>query len=81
MAPAIYVDIDVDQYVPAKQVLSWLFREHLAVAGTFIGYDDFGSTRLWTAGESRAHEEIAAEYAVEFRQVIAGLGAALQDRR
>ena len=75
MAPAIYVDIDVDQYVPAKQVLSWLFREHLAVAGTFIGYDDFGSTRLWTAGESRAHEEIAAEYKVEFEHVFSPCNA------
>ena len=35
-------------------LVSLAMRERIAVAGTFIGYDDFGSTRLWLGGESRA---------------------------
>ena len=67
MRPALYVDIDVDQYLPAKQALRWMFESGLIRNGTLIGYDDFGNTRLWIGGESRAHLEIAHEYNVSFR--------------
>ena len=41
MKPALYVDIDSDQYVGSFQALDWLCRNGLLVNGTIIGYDDF----------------------------------------
>jgi hypothetical protein len=67
MRPAIYIDIDVDQYLPTKQALRWLFQSGLIANGTLIGYDDFGNTPMWVAGESRAHIEIAHEFNVAFQ--------------
>jgi hypothetical protein len=41
MKPALYVDIDSDQYIGSFQALDWLCRNGLLVNGTIIGYDDF----------------------------------------
>ena len=69
MGPARYVDVDVDQYVPAVQALDWMFAEGLIRPGTYIGYDDIGSTAKWIAGESKAHLEMASKYGVHFKLV------------
>ena len=69
MRPALYVDVDVDQYLPTKQLLNFMFAEELVRPGSYIGYDDIGSTARWTAGESRAHLEIAREHGVRFQLV------------
>ena len=34
--------------------------------GTWIGYDDWGSTARWSAGESQAHLEMARKHGVRF---------------
>jgi len=72
MRPALYVDIDCDLYVSTYQALDWLFSNKLIVPGTLIGYDDWCLTNLGTAGESRAHNEIAQKYKVKFRCVVGG---------
>lgn len=69
MRPARYVDVDVDQYLPTKQLFDFMFGEKLIRPGTYIGYDDIGSTARWSAGESRAHFEIARQYGVRFQLV------------
>ena len=70
MKPARYVDIDVDQYLPAVQVLDWMFSQGLIRVGTYIFYDDIGSTpEKWVAGEAKAHLEMASKYGVRFRLV------------
>ena len=66
MRPALYVDVDVDQYLPTIQLLDWMLAEGLIRPGTFIGYDDIGSTDKWTAGESKAQLEVARKYNVRF---------------
>ena len=47
-----------------------MFAHKLIRAGTLIGYDDWGDTDLWTAGESRAHKEILAKYDVQTAQLF-----------
>ena len=69
MRVATYVDIDVDMYLPTKQALTWMLENKLIVPGTMIGYDDFGSTELWVAGESRAQREMQSEFGVELELV------------
>ena len=66
MQPARYVDIDVDQYLPTVQVLDWMLTNGLIRPGTWIGYDDWGSTARWSAGESQAHLEMARKHGVRF---------------
>lgn len=68
--PAAYVDIDADLYNSTLEVLDFMFHHKLINAGTLIGYDDWGDTDLWTAGESRAHMEIAEKYGVQFAQLF-----------
>ena len=42
MRPAMYVDVDCDIYSAALAALSWMLEHKLIVAGTVIGYDDWG---------------------------------------
>lgn len=72
LRPAMYVDIDCDLYISTFQALDWIFAKGLAKPGTLIGYDDFCLTELGTAGESRAHNEIARKYDVTFECVVGG---------
>ena len=68
LKPALYIDIDCDLYISAFQALDFMFHNNLATTGTYIGYDDWGDTTLWSEGESRAHLEISEKYGVRFRQ-------------
>jgi len=68
--PAAYVDIDADLYNSTFQVLDFLFAHRLIRPGTLIGYDDWGDTDLWTAGESRAHKEIMEKYGAACAQLV-----------
>lgn len=68
--PAAYVDIDADLYGSTLEVLDFLFAHGLIRPGTLIGYDDWGDTELWTAGESRAHREMTEKYSAECIQLF-----------
>lgn len=68
--PAAYVDIDADLYNSTMDVLDFMFTHKLIGPGTLIGYDDWGDTDLWTAGESRAHKEIMEKYDVKCAQLM-----------
>lgn len=68
LRPALYVDIDCDLYVSTYQALDFMFSNNLATTGTYVGYDDWGDTKTWLEGESRAHKEISEKYGVAFRQ-------------
>jgi hypothetical protein len=68
--PASYVDIDADLYSSTFEVLDFLFAHKLIRAGTLIGYDDWGDTEPWVAGESRAHGEIMQKYDVRCAQLL-----------
>ncbi|MEZ5922149.1 MAG: TylF/MycF/NovP-related O-methyltransferase [Parvularculaceae bacterium] len=68
--PAAYVDIDADLYNSTAEILDFMFSQKLIGPGTLIGYDDWGDTDLWTAGESRAHKEIVAKYGAQCAQLF-----------
>lgn len=68
--PAAYVDIDADLYNSTLDVLDFLFSQKLIRSGTIIGYDDWGDTDIWTAGESRAHKEIMEKFGVRCAQLL-----------
>jgi hypothetical protein len=63
--PAAYVDVDADLYRSTRDALEFMFAHRLIRPGTLIGYDDWGDTTLWTAGESRAHLEVTRRYGVQ----------------
>ena len=76
MGKAVYVDIDVDLYTSAKEALDFMLRNHLIVAGTVVGYDDWWVNPCSRGGEllhplntseGRAHREISEKYSVRFR--------------
>ena len=73
MRPAVYVDVDVDLYMSARQALEWLFASGLLAPGSVIGYDDWwtlacatNSTDVERFGEPRAHREAAEKYGARF---------------
>jgi hypothetical protein len=68
--PAAYVDIDADLYNSTMDIFDFMFKHKLIGPGTLIGYDDWGDTDLWTAGESRAHNEIVEKYGVQCAQLF-----------
>ena len=63
--PAFWVDIDVDLYISARQVLDFMLAHRLIVPGTIISYDDWGGTEEYKGGESLAHKEMCEKYAME----------------
>lgn len=67
LQPALLVDVDADLYVSAKQCLEFMLREGLIVAGTLVRYDDWKGDVSW--GETRAHQELTAEWGVEWRTI------------
>lgn len=67
---AAYVDIDGDLYSSTMDGLDFLFEHKLIRPGTIIGYDDWGDTDIWTAGESRAHKEVLEKYNVSCAQLM-----------
>ena len=74
---ASYIDVDCDIYSSTKILLDFMFDNKLVVPGTLIGYHDWGSTDLWTAGESRAHKEMTLKYGVNCDYLWSGSTAAL----
>jgi len=68
--PASYVDIDADLYNSTLEILDFLLAHELIRPGTIIGYDDWGDTDIWTAGESRAHKEMIEKYGVRCAQLL-----------
>jgi hypothetical protein len=68
--PAAYVDIDGDLYSSTMDGLDFLLEHKLIQPGTIIGYDDWGDTDIWTAGESRAHKEVLEKYNVACAQLL-----------
>ena len=68
--PAAYVDIDADLYNSTFDALDFPFEHKIITEGTLIGYDDWGDTDLWTAGESRAHKEIMEKHGAACAQVF-----------
>ena len=68
LRPALYVDIDSDLYISARDCLQWLFHSGLMEPGTLVRYDDWKDGRDdW--GEMKAHREITDEFDVVWRQV------------
>ncbi|MEM6374753.1 MAG: TylF/MycF/NovP-related O-methyltransferase [Pseudomonadota bacterium] len=68
--PAAYVDVDGDLYSSTFDCLDFLFKHRLIRPGTIIGYDDWGDTDIWTAGESRAHKEMLEKYGMTCAQLF-----------
>jgi hypothetical protein len=85
MAPALYVDMDMDIYKSAYDVLDWLCVNKLLAKGTVLGYDDFNygltnfSREGWQDGESRAHREIEDKWGLKVekmpRMIFSGPGS------
>jgi len=69
LRPALYVDVDVDLYVSAKQALEYLLRHNLLVPGSVVGYDDWpaGGRR---GGEQRAHRELTKAWGLRWRNLV-----------
>jgi len=72
MRSANYIDIDVDLFESSITALGFMFRNKIAVPGTYIGYDD-----IWVqpcsnhvhplhVAEGKAHKIIADTFHVEF---------------
>ncbi len=69
MKPAIWIDIDVDLYSSAKEVLNFMASSNLIQTGTIIGYDDWGGTEEFKGGESLAHLEFCEEWKVTCKKI------------
>jgi hypothetical protein len=69
LRPALYVDCDADLYRSTRDALAFMFAHQLIRPGTLIGYDDWGDTELWAAGESRAHREVTERYGAKTSQL------------
>jgi hypothetical protein len=67
--PAFWVDLDVDLYRSALDVLDFMFKHHLIVPGTLLSYDDWGGTEEFKGGESLAHKEMCEKYGVTCKDV------------
>ena len=88
LAPARYVDVDVDLYSSTRDLLTFLFRHRLMVPGSVIGYDDWWSHACATnadaqlgplsQGEGLAHVEAAREFNVSFACLAGGCRRASQ---
>ena len=73
LAPAFYVDFDLDIYSPTKHAFDYLAKNNLIVKGTIIGYDDWGGTPGYQEmldGESRAHREIVEQYGFKINKIF-----------
>ncbi len=69
--PATFVNIDVDLYISAKQVLEFLFQNKLLANGAIIRYDDWTMRNVeeGVGGESKAHNEIVKKYHANFELI------------
>ena len=72
MRPANYIDIDVDLFESSITALGFMFRNKLAVPGTYIGYDDIwvqpcsNNVHPLDVAEGKAHKLISDTFHVEF---------------
>lgn len=71
MGPALWIDSDFDLYQPTIESLDWCFRNKIAVVGTVMVYDDWGSAGFenFETGEPRAHKEITEKYGVMWEEL------------
>ena len=67
MKPAMYIDIDTDLYIGAKQALAWMFENKLVVPGTLVGYDDWSTGG--EGGQQRAHAEVVRKHGLSVRRL------------
>lgn len=67
--PAFWVDLDVDLYISAKQVLDYMLEHKLILPGTVISYDDWGGTEEFKGGESLAHKEACERFKVKCDEI------------
>jgi hypothetical protein len=66
---ASYIHIDTDIYKSCYEVMDWVFKHKVQHHGCIWRFDDWFSTPLWTAGESRAFKEISIKYDVKWFQL------------
>ena len=64
LKPALYIDIDCDLYISTYEALDFMFANDLVRTGTYIGYDDWGDTKLYLEGERRGQESAASPSAL-----------------
>jgi len=73
MKPALFVDVDCDQYVGTIQLFDFLIQNNLIIPFiTIISYDDWCGILSWknfTVGEPRAHVDIAKKYKISFKLI------------
>ncbi len=73
MHPATYIDMDVDLFESTFDALDFVFRNGIAVKGTYIGYDDMwvlpcsNPVHPLSVGEGKAHKLIADKYDITFK--------------
>jgi hypothetical protein len=60
--PAFWVDLDVDMYISAVQVLDFMLKNQLIQVDTVLSFDDWGGTEEYRGGESLAFKEMCEKY-------------------
>lgn len=73
MGPAALIDIDVDLYSSAVEVLEFVIKNGILASGTLVWYDDWGGSPRWQEnadGESLAHKEACEKYGVEMEMLF-----------
>ncbi len=68
LGPAALIDIDVDLYSSAKEVLDFVVKNGILRQGTLLWYDDWGGSPRWKEdadGESLAHKEMCETWHIE----------------
>ena len=71
LRPALFVDMDVDLYISAKQALEFLLKNKLMVIGTIVGYDDWPAGGR-QGGEQRVHREATQSWGLRWRNIVPG---------
>lgn len=66
---ASYIHVDCDLYISTKQCLDWVFTYDIAIEGCLFRFDDWGSTPLWSAGNSRAFAEATNKFNLTWTQL------------
>ena len=66
---ASYIHVDVDLYISSIQCANWLCKYNVAKIGSLWRWDDWGSTPLFSAGNSKAFMEITNKYQIVWSQL------------
>jgi len=64
-----YFHIDCDLYISSKDCLNWVFKHKIAKESSLFRFDDWGSTPLWTAGNSKAFMGVTNKYEIIWSQL------------